>query len=57
MKNIAKAKKMKYPPLSGICVKCLGCMRLQDINFKGIWRCDYYKEAKDEQIQKPKNTN
>lgn len=45
--------KYNYPPLSGICVKCLGCMRLEDENFKGIWRCDYYKEAKDEN----RNTN
>ena len=55
MKNIAKAKKVKYPPLSGICVKCLGCMRLEDENFKGIWRCDYYKEAKDEQRRMAKS--
>jgi len=41
--------KYNYSPISGICAKCLGCMRLEQENFKGIWRCEYYKEAKDEQ--------
>lgn len=50
MKNIAKAKKVKYPPLEGLCKKCeLKCGRVGEPSFKGIWRCDYYKEAKDEQ--------
>ena len=40
--------KNNYPPLSGTCIKCLGCYRLEQENFKGIWRCDYYKEAKDD---------
>lgn len=40
---------MKYPELKGICKTCLGCMRLESPEFKGVWRCDYYKEAKDEQ--------
>ena len=39
--------------LEGKCISCLGCNRLEDINFKGIWRCQYFKEAKDEN----RNTN
>lgn len=45
-------KKYYLEEINTKCIKCLGCMRLEDENFKGIWRCDYYKEAKDEQIQK-----
>lgn len=44
---------MSYKELQGVCKKCLGCQRLEDENFKGIWRCEYYKEAKDEN----RNTN
>ena len=47
--------KYDYKLLQGICIKCLGCMRLEDENFKGIWRCDYYKEAKDEQRRMDKS--
>lgn len=46
--------KEKYPPLEGLCKKCeLKCGRVGEPSFKGIWRCDYYKEAKDEN----RNTN
>lgn len=46
--------KYNYQPLCGICAKCkYKCGRLEEPNFKGIWRCEYYiEEAKDEQIQK-----
>ena len=40
--------KYNYKPLQGICKNCLGCYRLESEQFKGIWRCDYYKEAKDD---------
>ena len=42
--------KYNYPPLGGICGKCkFKCGRCEDINFKGVWRCEYYlEEAKDE---------
>ena len=46
--------KYDYKPLQGICIKCLGCMRLEDENFKGIWRCDYYKEGTKENGTKNK---
>ena len=38
-----------YKPLIGICKTCyLKCYRCEDINFKGVWRCQYYlQEAKD----------
>lgn len=37
---------MKYLELKGICKKCLGCNRLENIDFAGIYRCKYYMEAK-----------
>ena len=43
--------KYNYPPLEGICGKCwLKCGRLEDPNFKGVWRCENYieGESKDE---------
>ena len=40
--------KYNYPELKGICKNCLGCMRLESEQFKGIWRCDYYKEETNE---------
>ena len=37
--------KIKYPELIGKCKTCeLGCQRLEDINFKGVFRCQYYIE-------------
>lgn len=40
--------KYNYPPIETKCEKCLGCNRLEDENFKGIWRCKYFiEEAKD----------
>ena len=45
--------KYNYPPLEGICKTCLyKCFRCEDPNFKGVWRCKYYEEAKDEQSNK-----
>ena len=38
-------KKPKYPELKGKCKNCtLGCYRLEDPNFTGIYRCEYYTE-------------
>lgn len=34
--------------LIGICKTCLGCNRLLDENFKGIYRCPNYKKGKTE---------
>lgn len=39
----------KYPELHGKCLTCLGCNRLEQEDFKGIWRCEYYiEEVKDD---------
>lgn len=38
---------MKYKELKGLCKNCLGCNRLEDINFEGVYRCEY---ATDKQI-------
>lgn len=41
---------MKYPELTGICAKlikegkCLGCNKLEDINFKGQEVCKYQQK-------------
>ena len=49
---------MKYPELMNLCKKCIGCNRLEDINFKGIYRCQYYtEEVRNEQILQQKNNN
>ena len=33
--------------LVGLCITCLGCNRLEDKNFKGVYRCEF---ATTEQI-------
>lgn len=34
---------MKYPELTEKCKTCtLGCFRLENPEFKGIYRCDYF---------------
>lgn len=38
---------MKYKELKGLCKNCLGCNRLEDQNFDGVYRCEY---ATDKQI-------
>lgn len=30
-----------------LCIKCFGCNRLEDINFKGIYRCENFIEVKE----------
>ncbi len=43
--------KIKYPPLEGKCKTCLfKCGRVEDPNFKGVWRCEYYMEEKFKKI-------
>ena len=39
--------KYGYKELKGKCKTCLGCNRLEDINFKGVYRCGY---ATDKQL-------
>ena len=36
--------KYGYRELVGKCKTCLGCNRLEDINFKGVYRCEYATE-------------
>lgn len=35
---------MAYKKLKGICKDCLGCIRLEDPNFEGVYRCKYATE-------------
>ena len=43
---------MKYPKLTGICKTalekniCLGCSKLEDINFRGQAECEIVKQRK-----------
>ena len=38
----------KYQPLEGKCKDCLyKCFRVEDPNFKGVYRCEYYLEEKN----------
>ncbi len=39
--------KYGYFPLMGLCKDCLyKCFRVEDPNFKGIYRCNYYIKEK-----------
>ncbi len=37
---------MKEKQLKGICPTCLGCNRLEDINFEGCNECNNYMKRK-----------
>lgn len=37
---------MKYPILIGVCKNCLGCMRLEDPNFIGVYKCKWNEKEK-----------
>jgi hypothetical protein len=39
-----KMANIKYPEIKGLCKKCLGCNRLEDYNFRGVYRCEYATE-------------
>ena len=40
------------------CKTCLGCQRLEDKNFKEVYRCEnYVRGAEDEQVQKQKSNS
>lgn len=41
-------EKQKYPELFGNCIDCLGCNRLEDINFKGKYRCPNHISYEEE---------
>lgn len=34
----------EWNELIGLCRNCLGCNRLEDKNFIGTYRCEYWKE-------------
>ena len=36
---------MKYPELINLCKNCIGCQRLEDVNFKGTYKFEYYKNS------------
>lgn len=41
---------MKYQKLIGVCKDCLGCQRLENPNFIGVYKCKWNeKENKYEQ--------
>lgn len=45
---------MKYPKLIGVCKDCLGCQRLENLNFTGDKNCKYAEkevEWKQERIK------
>lgn len=47
--------KIKYPELKGKCKICeLGCFRLEDENFTGIYRCEYF--TVEEKLNDNKNS-
>ena len=45
--------KVKYPELIGKCKTCkFGCNRLEDVNFKGVYRCQYYIEGEKKENER-----
>lgn len=38
------------------CSTCLGCNRLEDINFKGVYRCNNYIKGKETKDEENRNT-
>lgn len=36
----------EWTGLFGLCITCLGCNRLEDENFKGTYRCEYWRDNK-----------
>jgi hypothetical protein len=50
--------KEKYPELTEKCKSCRGCNKLEDITFRGYYRCEnYMRGAEDDKIQKQENNN
>jgi len=42
---------MKYPKLIGACKDCLGCMRLENPNFIGVYKCKWNQEKNKKEKQ------
>ena len=38
---------MKFVNLTELCKKCLGCMRLQNPNFRGVYQCKWNEKEKE----------
>ena len=36
--------KEKYPELKGICKYCLGCNKLEQKKFEGVWKCENFRK-------------
>ena len=41
---------MKFPPLTGKCINCLGCSRLENPLFTGVEECKYARQQEIKQI-------
>lgn len=48
-----RRKRIKYPPLIETCKKCLGCQRLENEKFVGVYKCKWNEkvEWKQERIK------
>ena len=42
----------KYPPLTGVCITCAGCNKLEDITFKGKDKCENHLRLISPDVQK-----
>ena len=40
--------KEKYPELKGKCKICLGCNKLEEIDFAGYYRCENYMRGAED---------
>ena len=38
---------MKYPKLIGVCKDCLGCQRLENEKFVGVYKCKWNEKEKE----------
>lgn len=52
-RSLKKGNTMKYPKLRGVCKDCLGCQRLENPNFVGVYKCKWNEkvEWKQERIK------
>lgn len=42
--------KYGYKELKGKCKSCIGCNRLEALEFNGVERCEYYTEEEEDEI-------
>ena len=52
-RSLKKGNTMKYPKLIGVCKDCLGCQRLENEKFVGVYKCKWNEkvEWKQERIK------